>query len=256
MHLACAELSQIKSIRHGFFTRQGGVSDGLYASLNCGPGSGDDLSKVWENRSRVEKALGQDKGSLVTCHQIHSATVKIVTRAWEHKDAPQADAMVTKTPGIALGILTADCLPILFADPKAKVIGAAHAGWKGAFDGVIENTLEAMRNLGANINDIVATIGPGIAQESYEVGPEFYARFVQQNIANNAFFADAARHGHHLFDLKAYAAVRLQNAGLAPINILAHDTCLEEDAFFSFRRATLRGEKAYGRQVSAIILDK
>lgn len=249
--LSCPTLSSLKSIRHGFFTRQGGASDGIYASLNCGPGSGDDLLRVTENRARVGKALG---GDLLTCHQIHSNKVVAVDRSWEQKDAPQADSMVTKTPGIALGILTADCLPILFADDKAKVIGAAHAGWKGAFDGVIENTLEAMEKLGAR--EIHACIGPGIAQASYEVGPEFYARFVQQNIMNSEFFLDSPKHGHHLFDLKAYAIMRLKNAGITAINHLANDTCLEEDSFFSFRRATLRKETAYGRQVSAIMIEK
>lgn len=254
MQLTCPSLSAIPHIRHGFFTRQGGISDGIYASLNCGPGSGDIVGKVMENRARVAKALGQGPTSLVTCHQIHSPNVKTVGAPWEHKDAPQADAMVTGTPGITLGILTADCLPILFADTKTKVIGAAHAGWKGAFDGVIEAALEGMRNLGAHLPDIQASIGPGIAQASYEVGPEFYARFVQQDIANSEFFKDAPRHGHHLFDLKAYCAMRLKKAGLSHINILANDTCLEEDAFFSFRRATLRKEPSYGRQISAIVM--
>jgi YfiH family protein len=175
----------------------------------------------------------------------------VVDRPWEHKDAPQADALVTNKPGIVLGILTADCLPILFADTKKKIIGAAHAGWKGAFDGVIESTLEAMHKLGAD--DIIATIGPAIAQKSYEVGPEFIGRFVQQHIGNVNYFIPSAKPDHHLFDLPGYAQQRLQQAGITKINLLAHDTCFEENRFFSYRRSCLRGKKSYGRQVSAIM---
>lgn len=284
--LRCPKLRELHGIDHGFFTRLGGASSGLYESLNCGPGSGDDLAKVFENRRVVGLRM---HAALVTCHQIHSSEVVRVDAPWEHQDAPKADAMVSKTPGIALGILTADCLPILFADAKAKIIGAAHAGWKGAFGGVLENTIDAMQKLGAT--NIHASIGPGIAQESYEVGPEFYERFVNDfsprlrgeseggegaarsellsplsghphltspasggGKDNARFFAPSAREGHYLFDLKAYAAARLKKAGIKHVNILAFDTCLEEDTFFSFRRATLRKEPVYGRQVSVIVL--
>lgn len=247
--IICQSLSTPPHIRHGFFTREGGVSEGIFASLNCGPGSGDDLAKVAENRVRVGNALG---GTLITCYQVHGNNVVIVDKPWEHKDAPQADALVTNKPGIALGILTADCLPVLFADTKKKIIGAAHAGWKGAFDGVIEATLEAMRKLGAE--DIIATIGPSIAQKSYEVGPEFIGRFVQQDMLNGNYFMPSPRPDHHLFDLPGYTKRRLSEAGIATINLLAHDTCFEENRFFSYRRSCLRGEKSYGRQVSAICL--
>lgn len=247
--LTCPNLTTLAHIRHGFFGREGGVSDGIFASLNCGPGSGDDLAKVAENRKRVGDALG---GTLITCHQVHSNRVVVVTEPWEHGHAPQADALVTNKPGIVLGILTADCLPVLFADVKKKIIGAAHAGWKGAFDGVIEATLEAMRTLGAE--DIIAAIGPAIAQKSYEVGPEFIGRFVQQDIGNGNFFLPSPKPNHHLFDLAGYAKQRLFNAGIGQINLLAHDTCFEENRYFSYRRSCLRGEKSYGRQVSAISL--
>ncbi len=243
---------ELKKIRHGFFTRQGGVSDGIYASLNCGPGSGDDLAKVMENRARVAQALG---GALVTAYQIHSNKAIIVEKPWEMMAAPQADALVTKTPGIALGVLTADCLPILLADEKARVIAAVHAGWKGAFDGVIDAAVDAMVKLGASVENIIAAIGPGIAQKSYEIGPEFHGRFLQQSIENANYFAESARAGHYLFDLAAYARGRLARAGVSRVNSLARDTCSEENAFFSYRRATLRKESAYGRQVSVIVLE-
>lgn len=254
MHLSCPDFAAISHIRHGFFTREGGVSSGIYASLNCGPGSGDDLKNVMENRAQAMQSIGYLSESLVTCYQIHSAHAITVTKTWDIQDSPQADAMVTKTPGIALGILTADCLPILCADPKAKIIGAIHAGWKGAFDGIIESTIEAMRKLGADPAEIHAAIGPGIGQESYEVGPEFFARFMQQDIENQRFFTDSPRTGHHRFDLKSYACHRLYRAGLTHINSLAHDTCLDENRFFSYRRSCLRSERAYGRQLSVIML--
>lgn len=246
--LASPILAPLAHVRHGFFGREGGVSGGLFASLNCGPGSGDDLEHVFENRRRVAQALG---GTLVTCHQVHGDRVMAVDAPWEHKDAPQADAMVTNKPGVVLGILTADCLPVLFADRQKKIIGAAHAGWKGAFTGVLEATIEAMHRLGAQ--EIVAAVGPAIAQASYEVGPEFAARFLQQDIANANHFAPAGE-DRQRFDLAGYARARLTHAGLAEINSLARDTCLEENAFFSYRRSCLRGEKSYGRQVSAIVL--
>jgi YfiH family protein len=243
----------LPGIAHGFFTRQGGVSEGIYASLNCGYGSGDDIAKVAENRARVAGALGAKPDDLLTAYQIHSAKAVIVEKPWGWKDAPQADALVTKTPGIALGVLAADCLPVLLADGNAKVIAAAHAGWKGAMGGVLEATIETMQQLGAKIPAIVAAIGPGIAQASYEVGPEFHDRFIAEDEGNRLYFMHG-REGKFLFDLKAYAKDRLRNAGISQINVLAEDTCLQENAFFSYRRATLCGETSYGRQLSAIML--
>jgi YfiH family protein len=234
----------LSHIRHGFFSRNGGVSHGLYASLNCGPGSGDNLEHVGKNRLRVSQHMG---APVITCHQVHSSEVVTVRAPWEQKDAPQADAMVTATSGIALGILTADCLPVLFADRKKPIIGAAHAGWKGAFTGVLENTLAAMKSLGAS--EIACAIGPAISQPSYEVGSEFYERFA----GYQQFFLPSSREGHFLFDLKGYALQRLKNAGIEA-ELLDRDTCFEDDSFFSFRRATLMGERGYGRQVSVITL--
>jgi len=237
-------------IRHGFFSRNGGVSQGIYASLNCGPGSSDNLEHVGENRLRVSQHMG---APLITCYQIHSAEVVTVHEPWQQGDAPQADAMVTATSGIALGILTADCLPVLFADRNKPIIGAAHAGWKGAFTGVLENTIASMKSLGAT--DIACAIGPAISQHSYEVGSEFYERFTSndQPTTNNQFFTPSSREGHFLFDLKGYALQRLKNAGIEA-ELLDRDTCFEDDSFFSFRRATLMGERGYGRQVSVITL--
>ncbi|MDX2112465.1 MAG: peptidoglycan editing factor PgeF [Alphaproteobacteria bacterium] len=237
-------------IRHGFFSRSGGVSQGIYASLNCGPGSGDNLEHVGKNRQRVSSHMG---APLITCHQVHSSEAVTVEAPWQQGQAPQADAMVTNQPGIALGILTADCLPVLFADRSQRIIGAAHAGWKGAFTGVLENTIAAMKALGAS--DIACAIGPAISQPSYEVGPEFYEKFTnnQQPTTNNQFFIPSSREGHHLFDLKGYALARLKNVGIEA-ELLDRDTCFEDDSFFSFRRATLIGERGYGRQVSVITL--
>jgi len=250
MFLTCPNLAALPNIRHGFFTRKGGSSTGLYASLNCGYGSGDDIAVVAENRDKVADALSVKNDALCTAFQIHSTNVVTLGEPWHWGESPEADALVTNTPGIALGILTADCLPILFA--SKSVIGAAHAGWKGAFNGVIEATLAAMRQLGA-IN-ITATIGPAIAQSSYEVGTEFYDRFIQQGTTNKKYFIPGTRPEHYQFDLKTYAHDRLLHAGIGKTNILPQDTCALADDFFSFRRATLQGEKAYGRQISAIAL--
>ena len=267
--LTCPQLSEIPHLRHGFFGREGGVSDGLYASLNCGYGSGDDLEKVTENRKRVSEALGSD-APLLTAFQIHSAKVVTVNAAWEWKNSPEADALVTDQPNIPLGILTADCLPVLFADTEKRIIGAAHAGWKGAIAGVLEATIAAMRALGAS--DIVATIGPAIAQDSYEVGAEFYERFLQESAVNAQFFLSSSGSTRgsinnkmdppikseddkrYLFNLPAYGQMRLTRAGIAQCNILPYDTCSRENEFFSYRRATLCSESVYGRQVAAIIL--
>jgi polyphenol oxidase len=242
----------IDGVRHGFFTREGGVSEGLYASLNCGLGSGDDTDKVTTNRGRVANAV--DLKSLVTAYQIHSPHVIEVETPWTREQAPRADAMVTTRPGIVLGILTADCAPVLFADRKARVVGAAHAGWRGAITGVLDATVQAMAKHGAQPESIVAAVGPCIAQASYEVGPEFPAPFLAEDPANAAFFKPSARAGHFMFDLSGYVARRLKKLGIASVTALANDTCREEQRFFSYRRACLRGEKDYGRGISVIAL--
>lgn len=256
MYITDESLKQHESLRHGFFTRNGGISEGIYAALNCGIGSRDRPAHIRENRAIAAQVMGAQPEALLTLYQIHSAQVITVTDPWPANTElmPKADAMVTKTPGLVLGILTADCAPVLFADPQAGVIGAAHAGWKGALAGIIENTLEAMEALGADRARISAAIGPAIGQESYETGPEFIINFRGQDPDSISFFAPAARKGHNLFDLPRYVKHRLTRAGTGAVNLLAQDTCLDENSFFSYRRATLRGEEDYGRQLSAIRL--
>ncbi len=253
--VTCPMLSQEPGIRHGFFTRQGGVSAGLYNSLNCGFGSGDDVEIVTENRARVARSLGQEADNLCTAYQIHSPRCIILDHPWAWRDAQEADALVTNKPGIVLGILTADCVPVLFADSTRRIIGAAHAGWKGAIGGVLEATLDAMISLGAHKREICASIGPAIGQSSYEVGAEFIERFISESPDNNRFFIRSPRAGHFMFDIKAYVQNRLANVGVSQVNLLDHDTCAQEDLFFSYRRATLRAEPVYGRQISAITLE-
>jgi YfiH family protein len=240
----------LPGIAHGFFGRSGGVSDGIYSSLNCGPGSDDAAEHVSENRRRVQQSLGAK--SLNTLYQIHSPNVVTVREGWTQ--GPQADGMVTATPGIAIGILTADCAPVLFADPQARVIGAAHAGWKGALGGVLEATLAAMEALGAQRGRIAAAIGPCISQANYEVGPEFRARFIAASAGNDRFFVPSVRAEHHRFDLEGYVSERLSGAGVDKIARLAACTYARAADFFSFRRTTHRGEKDYGREISAILL--
>lgn len=247
-------LSALPGIRHGFFTRQGGLSQGLYAALNGGLGSGDDRSTVVENRRRMTRALGVADDALASCYQVHSADAVVATQPFADGARPHADAVVTATPGLALGIATADCGPVLFADARARVIGGAHAGWKGAFTGVLENTIAAMEKLGASRSNIQAVLGPAIGPDSYEVGPEFVARFCEGNVSNRQYFRPSAKDGHAWFDLPAYIMMRLSAAGIAaPVN-LALDTYADEERFYSFRRATHRGEKDYGRLISAIAL--
>jgi hypothetical protein len=241
-------------IRHAFFTRQGGVSGGLFESLNCGFVSGDAAETVARNRAIAMERLGFSPDRLVTCHQLHSSTVITVEKPWPHDAPPRADGLVTRGSGIALGILTADCAPILFADAVANVIGAAHGGWRGALGGIMEATLDGMEALGAKRARIRAGIGPCIAQRSYEVGPEFPAPFLSDDPASKAYFAPAVRTGHFLFDLPGYIEGRLTRAGVAVIDRAAHDTVAEDMDFFSYRRACLRGEPVYGRALSAIAL--
>ena len=243
--------ASLSTVTHGFFGRQGGVSQGIYAALNCGPGSRDRPDSVRENRARVIAALAPS-AKLATLSQVHSARVVPVAAAFE--TPPQADAMVSATPGIALGILTADCAPVLFADREAGVIGAAHAGWKGALGGVVEATLDAMKTLGAKRSRVAAAIGPCISQAHYEVGPEFIAGFTTADPANGDFFRPSPRADHHHFDLGGYVLRRLEKAGIAAAERLAACTYAREDDFFSFRRATHRGEPDYGRQIAVIAL--
>jgi hypothetical protein len=239
-------------VAHGFFGRKGGVSTGIYDSLNCGPGSQDSRDCVMENRRRALAALGAAK--LVTLYQIHSAEAVTVTAPWEVAENPKADAMVTDRPRVALGILTADCAPILFADAEGHVIGAAHAGWNGAISGVIESAVSAMTRLGAKRERIRAAIGPCIGQAAYEVGPEFEARFVKADAGNGRFFAPSSRAAHFQFDLPAYVSQRLKESGVEHVDDLAACTYSRESDFFSYRRTTHRKEPDYGRELSAIML--
>jgi YfiH family protein len=246
-------LSALPTIRHAFFTREGGVSDGIYASLNGGLGSKDAPDKVRENRSRMAAALGVAPARFLTCFQIHSPHVVVAETPWTRESAPQADAIVTREPGLAIGVLTADCGPLLFADPEAGVIGAAHSGWKGAISGVMEATVAAMERLGARRGHIRAALGPLIRQENYEVGPEFVARFTAEDQANARYFAPSARNDHAMFDLPGYVAARAARAGIA-FEDLKLCTYADPDRFFSYRRTTHRGEADYGRHVNAIVL--
>lgn len=254
--LTIGPLNEVARIRHGFFSRQGGVSEGVYATLNCGYGSGDDAAKVTENRARAMAQIELERDRLVTAYQCHSAEVAVVETPWEREAAPKVDGLVTREPKLGLGILTADCAPVLMADAKGRAIGAAHAGWRGALDGILEATIEAMIGLGARREAIVVGIGPMIGQRSYEVGPEFPAPFLEQSEDNGDFFYPARREGHFMFDLKGYIARRLGRAGLGRVQILPCDTCAEENRFYSYRRACLRGESAYGRGLSVIYLER
>jgi YfiH family protein len=254
MFIEAPELSSYPNLRHAFFTRQGGVSDGMYASLNGGLGSSDDAGHVGENRRRMAEHLGVAVESFLSVRQTHSADVAVVERAWPVEARPQADAMVTRAHGIALGITTADCGPVLFADPHAGVVGAAHAGWRGALGGVLEATVAAMEKLGAARERIVAVLGPTIGGGAYEVGPEFAATFRAADAANERFFRPGEREGRHMFDLPSYIVARLAAAGLGEVEDTNLCTYTDEERFYSFRRSTHRKEPDYGRLVSAIRL--
>ncbi|MEP9376526.1 peptidoglycan editing factor PgeF [Aquabacter sp. CN5-332] len=255
MKIEAASLSALPGIRHAFFTRQGGVSNGLYASLNGGMGSNDSLDHVAENRARMAGALGLEPGTLMACWQVHSPDAVVLTTPWTREEAPKADAVVTAIPGLGATITVADCGPILFADPVARVVGAAHAGWKGAFGGVVEGTLKAMEGLGARRADIHAAIGPLIRQDSYEVGDDFMARFLDADRGFARFFKAAERPGHAFFNLPGFIAHRLEEAGVGHVEDLGLDTYSDEARFFSYRRATHRKEEDYGRLVAAIALE-
>lgn len=241
-------------INHHFFSRAGGVSSGLYASLNVGIGSGDNPEDVMENRRRVAQHFGLQDDALATVKQVHSATAVTLDAVPALAVRPDADGMVTATPNIILGILTADCVPVLFQDARAGVIGAAHAGWKGAYSGILENTIRAMENLGANRAEIRALIGPCIAQKSYEVGAEFRTRLLEEHGENEALFIPSVRSEHFLFDLQAYVIQKLKAAGILHIVPNTHDTCADAQNYFSYRRSCLQGEPDYGRQISCIVM--
>lgn len=244
----------LDGIAHGFFGRRGGVSIGELASLNCGLGSGDDPALIAENRRRVADAV-LPGAALTGVYQVHGNRCVIVDDSTDLTARPEADALATRTPGIVLGILTADCVPVLFADREAGVIGAAHAGWKGALAGVTDATLTAMESLGADRVNIAAAIGPCIGRASYEVDDAFVERFTADDSANERFFA-AGKPGHAMFDIAAYVAARLAAAGVARIAIGGQDTYAEVDDYFSYRRACHKGENSYGRQLSVIGLAK
>jgi len=253
--ITVSALNEISRVRHAFFTRNGGVSTGIYASLNCGYGSDDDPENVTKNRTLAMEQIDQSIESLVTVSQEHTSNVITVTEAWSPDQAPVADAMVTKAKGITLGILTADCVPVLLADTRKRIIGAAHAGWKGALGGVLENTVAAMIDLGAKPETIAVAIGPSITQRSYEVGPDFPAPFLEETSENQQFFAPSKHEGHFMFDLPAYVARKLARIGVSEVIRTPCDTCREEDRFFSYRRACLTGEEDYGRGLSAIVIE-
>src|ERR1700732_803785 len=246
MKLGSPLLSAIPGLRHAFFTREGGVSGGLYESLNGGIGSSDDPANVAENRRRMAQAMGATPEHFLSLFQTHSADAVVASGPWENAIRPRADAIVTRTEGLAIGVTAADCGPILFVDPHARVIGAAHAGWKGALTGVVESTVMAMEKLGAERSGIVAAIGPLIRQHSYEVGREFVERFVEADAENGLFFMPAAREGHGMFDLAGFIRMRLENAGVLMVDDLGVDTYADE-RFFSYSPSVHRKEPDYSR---------
>jgi YfiH family protein len=248
-------LSAIPGLRHAFFTCDGGVSEGVYASLNGGLGSNDDPANVTENRRRMAEQMGVTPAHFLGVFQIHSADAVVASGPWQGASRPRADAIVTRTEGLAIGVTAADCGPILFVDPNARVIAAAHAGWKGALTGILESTVEAMEKLGAERGGIVAAIGPLIRQHSYEVGGEFVERFMEADADNALFFIPAAREDHAMFDLAGFIRMRLENAGVLMIDDVGVDTYSDE-RFYSYRRSVHRNEPDYGRNVHAIALGR
>jgi len=252
--LQAQSLSKLPGIRHGFFTRAGGVSEGVYESLNGGVGSEDSPAKVAENRARMAKHLGVAPDRFLTCYQIHSPEVVVAETPWPSNERPRADAIVTRTPNLAIGISTADCGPVLLAEPEARVIGAAHAGWRGALTGVIEQAITTMEKLGAKRGRIVAAAGPMIRQPNYEVGQDLIDRFVAVEPNTIRFFKPAQRPGHSMFDLAGYVVSRLRRAEIAEIEDLGHCTYADPAQFYSYRRATHRAEPDYGRHINAIAL--
>lgn len=252
--IQAAALNESDRIRHGFFTRQGGVSGGIYASMNCGPGSSDDPEHVARNRAHALSELGAGAGHLVTVHQVHGTAVAVPDGPWPLDERPKADAVVTRSANLAIGILTADCAPVLMADHDKGVIAAVHCGWKGALAGVAEAALGAMERLGAQPANITASVGPCIAQVSYEVGPEFRDAFAGEDEAYENFFDASPNAKHWQFDLRGFVEHRLASAGVGRVEVLPNDTYAETHDFFSYRRATHLKEPDYGRQLSAIML--
>jgi polyphenol oxidase len=253
MMLCSPLLSAIPGLRHAFFTRDGGVSDGIYAGLNGGLGSNDDPADIRENRRRMADAMGVRPEHLLCAHQVHSPDAVVATGPWQGP-RPKADAIVTRAEGLAIGITAADCGPILLVDPNARVIGAAHAGWKGALTGIVESTIGSMEKLGAERNRIVAAIGPLIRQPSYEVGGEFVERFMEHDADNAMFFIPARRDGHAMFDLAGFIRMRLENAGVLMLDDLGVDT-YSDARFYSYRRSVHCNDPDYGRHVHAIVLE-
>lgn len=251
---SASTLARCDGVRHGFFSRQGGVSSGIYGSLNCGLGSRDEVESVKQNRARVAESLGVEPHGLLSLYQIHSATAAIAEKPWDSARLPEADAVVTRTPGLAIAVLTADCAPVLFCDANARVIGAAHAGWRGALSGIVEATVAAMEELGAKRERIVAAIGPAISQKAYEVGADYVERFLAEEPASAGFFMTDESSGEPHFDLAGYVAERLARTGVGAIAELGLCTYCDETRFFSYRRSQHHGEDDYGRQISAIVL--
>jgi polyphenol oxidase len=254
MMLTFPSLSALPNIKHAFFTRQGGVSEGVYASLNGGLGSRDERARVLENRARMAAALGIAHDRFATLYQVHSPDVVIVGADWDQTARPKADALVTRQMSLAIAVSTADCGPVLFADAKEGVIGAAHAGWKGALAGVIESTVAAMQKLGARRTDITAALGPMISQANYEVGAEFVARFIEADENNACFFQPSPLRDQALFDLPGYIAARCRAAGIGEFEDIRRCTYADENLFYSYRRTTHRQESDYGRHLAAIAL--
>ena len=248
------QLSALPGIGHGFFTRRGGVSGGIYGSLNCGTGSKDDPERVARNRELVAESLGVAADRLVTPYQVHSAVVVVASQPWRRETAPKADAVVSKQPGLAVGVSTADCAPVLMADAEAGVVGAAHAGWRGALTGIVDRAVEQMQELGAERGRIVAVVGPAISQAAYEVGEEFEDRFLSASDENARYFDRTGERGRPHFDLSGYVADRLRDIGLSRIDAMPECTYGQEERLFSYRRSVHRGDSDYGRQISAIVL--
>lgn len=254
MKYITTDLETMKFLQHGFFTRLGGMSEGVYAGLNCAYSSNDKKDHITANRAKVAETLGVEVDRLVTVKQVHSAKSVTITAPFKDGQTPEADGIVTATRGLAIGVLTADCAPVLFADKKAKIIGAAHAGWKGAVGGVMEATIDAMEKMGAKRENIVAAIGPCIGPLSYEVGADFKKPFLQQDAGNDVFFIPAEKPDHFIFNLPGYAAHRLTLAGIQTVYDTKQDTLPNEGVYYSYRRTCQRKEADYGRQISAIVL--
>ena len=248
-----ASTLSLPGVSHAFFTREGGVSQGFYASLNGGTGSDDAPARVAENRARMAAALGVEPERLLTAYQIHSPRVVVAEAPWPGDARPRADGIVTRMPGLAIGVSTADCGPVLLADPQARVVGAVHAGWRGALFGVVEATVAAMEQLGAARECIHAALGPMIRQPNYEVGPDLIDRFAAEDPESETFFA-VQRLGHALFDLSGYVAARLRRTGISRIEDVGLCTYADPNRFYSYRRATHRAEADYGRHINAIAL--